>query len=96
MFYITLGILNHISGEIVGVHASSTIDRGFVVSMHASSTIDRGFELPTGKTQDYKTDICCFSDKHAALGGRGKGRLDRHQDTVSKWRDTSRHRLLFK
>jgi hypothetical protein len=29
LFQITLGILNHINGEMVSVLASSTIDRGF-------------------------------------------------------------------
>jgi hypothetical protein len=33
----------------------------------ASSAVDRGFEPRSGQTKDYKSGICCFSAKHAAL-----------------------------
>ena len=45
--------VNHISGEIVGVLASS----GVVV---------RRFKPWKGQTKDYNIGICCFSAKHAA------------------------------
>jgi hypothetical protein len=38
-----------------------------MVSMLASSVVDRGFEPRSGQTKDYKSGICCFSAKHAAL-----------------------------
>jgi hypothetical protein len=37
-----------------------------------SSAVDRGFLPWTGQTKDYKTGICCFSAKHAALGRKSK------------------------
>ena len=39
---------------------------GVMVSMLASSAVDRGYESRSGKTKDYKNDICCFSAKHAS------------------------------
>jgi hypothetical protein len=38
-----------------------------MVSVLASSAVDRGLELRSGKTQDYKIGICCFSDKYTEL-----------------------------
>jgi hypothetical protein len=31
------------------------------------SAVGRGFQLRSGKTENDKIDICCFSAKHAAL-----------------------------
>ena len=40
---------------------------GAMVSVLASSTEDHGFEPLSGRTEDYKIVICCFSAKHAPL-----------------------------
>ncbi len=45
---------------------------GVMVSVLASSVIDRGFDPWSGQTKDYKINICCFSDKHAALRSKSK------------------------
>ena len=37
---------------------------GVMVSMLPSSAVDRGFEPRSGKPNDYKIGICCFSAKH--------------------------------
>ena len=37
-----------------------------MVGVLASSVVDRGFEPRSGQTKDYKIGICCFSAKHAA------------------------------
>jgi hypothetical protein len=44
---------------------------------------------------NYKSGICCFSAKHAALRRKGKGWLVRNQNNVSDWSDMSTHGLLF-
>ena len=54
-----------------------------MVSVLASS----GFEPRSGQTKDYKIDICCFSDKHAALRSKSKDWLARYQNNVSEWSD---------
>ena len=38
-----------------------------MVSVFAPSAVDRGFEPRSDQTKDYKTGICSFSAKHAAL-----------------------------
>jgi hypothetical protein len=38
-----------------------------MVSMFTLSEVDRGFDSWSGKTQDYKIGICCYSAKQAAL-----------------------------
>ena len=40
---------------------------GVMVSVLALSAVDREFEPRSEQTKDYKTDIFCFSAKHAAL-----------------------------
>ena len=45
---------------------------GVLISVLASSAVDRGFERRSGQTKNYKSGICCFSAKHAALGERAK------------------------
>jgi hypothetical protein len=44
-----------------------------VVGMLASSVVDRGFEPRSGQNKDYEIGICCFSAKHTALRRRDKG-----------------------
>jgi hypothetical protein len=44
-----------------------------MVSVLAPSVVDRGFEPRSGKTNDFKIGICCFSAKHAALRRKSKG-----------------------
>jgi hypothetical protein len=45
--------------------------------------VDHGFEPQSGQFKDYKTGICCFSAKHAALRRKSKNGLARNQDIVS-------------
>jgi hypothetical protein len=66
-----------------------------MVSMLASSVVDCGFDPQSSQTKDYKTDICYFSTKHAALRRKSKDWLARNQDNVSTWGDMSIRRLLF-
>ena len=58
-----------------------------MVSVLASSVVDRGFESRLGQTKDYEIDICCFSDKLAALRRKSKDCLARNQNNVSEWSD---------
>ena len=67
--------MNHISGEIV--------------SVLASSAVDRGFEPRSGQTKAYEIDICCFSAKHAAFRRKGNDSLARNQENSCEWRDIS-------
>ena len=55
-----------------------------MISMLASSVVDRGFEHRSGKTKEYKIDICYFSAKHAALRRKSKDWLARTQNNESK------------
>jgi hypothetical protein len=68
---------------------------GVMVSVLALSAVDCGFEPRSGKTKDYKIDICCFSAKHAAFRWKSKNWLARNQNNVSEWGDMSLHGLLF-
>ena len=68
---------------------------GVVVGVLASSAVDRGFELRSGQTKDCKIGICCFSAKYAALRRKSKDWLVRNQNNVSEWSDMSTRRLLF-
>ena len=61
----------------------------------ASSTEDHGFESLSYQTKNYKTGICCFSAKHAALRRKGRDLLARNQDNVFEWRDMYAIRLLL-
>jgi hypothetical protein len=61
-----------------------------MVSVFASGAVDRGFEHRSGQTKDYKTDICYFSAKHAALMRKSKDWLARNQDNVSSVATSSR------
>jgi hypothetical protein len=58
-----------------------------MVSVLTMSVVDNGFEHRLGQTKDYKTGICCFSAKHAALRKKSKVWLARNQDNVFEWGD---------
>ena len=60
---------------------------GVMVSVFATCMVDHGFESKSGKTRDYKIDICCFFGKHPAL------RFARNQDNVSEWSTVPIHGL---
>jgi hypothetical protein len=60
---------------------------GVMVSVLATRVVDHGFESKSGKTKDYKIDICCFFGKHPAL------RFAWNQDNVSEWSTVPIHRL---
>ena len=66
-----------------------------MITVLASNMVDRGFEPRSGQTKDYKSGICCFSTKHAALSRKSNDWLARNQDNVSEWDDISTHGLLF-
>jgi hypothetical protein len=68
---------------------------GVMVSVLASSEEDRGFEPRSGQTKDYKTGICSFSAKHAALRRKSKDWSARNQNNVFEWSDMSTRVLLF-
>jgi hypothetical protein len=53
-------------------------------SVLTSSAVDRVFESRSGQTKDYKTGICSFSAKHAALRTQSKDWLARNQANVSE------------
>jgi hypothetical protein len=69
---------------------------GIMVSVLVSSTVDRGFEPRSGQTKDYKNGICCFSAKHSAIRRKNKDWLAQNQNNMSEWSDMSTRRLLFK
>ena len=66
-----------------------------MVGVLASSEVDRGFESRLGQTKDYKIGICCFSAKHAALRRKSKDWLAQNQDNVSEWGNMSICGLMF-
>jgi hypothetical protein len=68
---------------------------GVMVSMLASSAVDHLFKSRSGQTKDYKISMCCFSTKHAALRTKSKDWLAQNQDNVSDRGDMSIRRLLF-
>ena len=68
---------------------------GVMVSVLSSSAVGRGFEPLSGQTKDYKTGICCFCAKHAALRRKSKDWLARNKDNMSEWGDMSMRGLLL-
>jgi hypothetical protein len=59
---------------------------GVIVRLLVLNALHRGFYIWSGQAKDYKTGICCFSVKHAALwrkrrlvgsksGHRGRDRM---------------------
>jgi hypothetical protein len=71
-------------------HVSS--ENGYSI---ASSTEDRGLESLSYQTKNYKTGICCFSAKHAAIRRKGRDLLARNQDNMFEWRDMYTNILLL-
>jgi hypothetical protein len=67
---------------MVSVLVSKVVDRGFIggimVSVLVSSAIDCGFEPQSGKIEDYKIGICCFSAKHTTLRRKSKANIGCH------------------
>jgi hypothetical protein len=63
----------------------------FAIVQH---NINHGFESSSGKTKDYKIDICCFSTKHAAIRSKSKCWLAWNQYNVFEWSNMSNCRLL--
>ena len=45
---------------------------GVMVSVLTSSVVDHGFKPWSGQINDYKIDVCCFSDKHTTLKTKDK------------------------
>ena len=66
-----------------------------MVGVLASSAVDRGFEPQSGQIKDYKIGICWFFADHAALKRKGKYWLARNQDNVSEWCDMSFRGLFY-
>ena len=66
-----------------------------MVGVLASSAVDRGFEPRSGQTKDHKIGIYCFSAKHTALRRKSKDWFARNQANVSEWGDMSIRGLLF-
>ena len=52
-------------------------------------------ETQSLQTKDYKTGICCFSAKNAALRSKSKDWLAWNHDNVSKCSDMSTSKLLL-
>ena len=76
-------------------HSVSNRTGGVMVGMLASSMVDRGFKSRSDQTEDNKIGICCFSAKHAALRRNNKDWLAQNHDNVSDWGNMSTCRLLF-
>jgi hypothetical protein len=68
---------------------------GVLVGVLASSAVDRGFEPRSGQIKDYAIAICCFSAKHKILRRKSKDWLAWNQFNVSEWGDISICGLLF-
>jgi hypothetical protein len=69
---------------------------GVLLGVLASSAVDRGFEPRSGQAKNYDVGICCFSAKHAVLRRKSKDWLSRLEiDNVSEWGDMSIRGLLF-
>ena len=66
-----------------------------MVSGLPSSEVNCVFEPRSGQTKDYKTGICCFSSKQAALMSKIKDCLARNQDNATKFGDMAISGLLF-
>ena len=45
---------------------------GIIVCVLTSRVVDHGFKPCSDQTEDYKSDNCCFSAKHAALRRKDK------------------------
>ena len=67
---------------------------GVMVRVFASNTVDRRFETRSSSTQGYKIGICCFSGKHSTLRRKSKDWLSRNQNNMSECVDMSSRGLL--
>jgi len=56
----------------------------FAIVQH-NTGLNHGFECSSGKTKDYKIDICCFSAKYAAIKSKSKHWLAWNQYNVFEW-----------
>ena len=65
---------------------------GIMASVLASSAIDRVCEPRSGQTKHYKIGICGFSAKYVALRRKSKDWLVRNQN--NEWSDMSTRELL--
>jgi hypothetical protein len=61
-------------------------------SMLGSSAVDREFEPRSGRTNDFKIDVCYFS---TALRRKSRDWLARNQNNASEWSDMSTRGMLF-
>ena len=57
----------------------------YIILTIVQHNIYHGFECSSGKTKDYKIDICCFSAKNAAIRSKSKHWLAWNQYNVFKW-----------
>jgi hypothetical protein len=66
-------------------------DKSFWLRLTLLKPVIHVFKLepPSGKTNDYKIGICCFSAKHAAIRRISKDWLARNHNNVSEWSDMS-------
>ena len=68
---------------------------GLIVGVLASSAVDRGFEPRSGQTKGYTIGICCFFAKNAALQRKSKDWLAQNQNNVSECSGISTCEMLF-
>ena len=69
---------------------------GVLLGVLASSAVDRGLEPRSGQAKNYDVGICWFSAKQAVLRRKSKDWLARLEiDNVSEWGDMSIRGLLF-
>ena len=68
---------------------------GIMASVLALSAVYCELEPRSGQTKDYKTGICSFSAKHAALRRKGKDWLAQDHNNVSECGNMSIRGLLF-
>ena len=90
MFHI---LVLSVVGLIPGLVQPKTINYigGVMVGVLASSAVDRRLEPRSDQTKDYNIGIYCFSAKHIALRRKSKDWLAWHQNNVSEWSDMSPH-----
>jgi hypothetical protein len=83
-YFIARQVKNKIPLIVSHMHKRANDIGGVMVSMVASSVVDRVFEPQSGKTEEKKIGICCFSAKHAALRSKSKYWLAQNQNNVSR------------
>jgi hypothetical protein len=90
----TLTVINKINDFGANTKSYKRIG-GIMASMLTLSVVDCELEPWSGQTKDYKTGICSFSAKHAAIRRKGKDWLAQNQNNVSKLSDMSTCRLVL-